>query len=301
MRRQVGLQYPFLIISTIPFIMIQQILVTSGTGKTGRRVATQLQQLGHHVRIGSRQQQPSFDWTDPTTFAPALRGMNSAYVVYYPDLAVPGAKEAIQAFVDAARAEGVKKLVLLSGKGEQEAEACERIVAASGLRYTLVRASWFNQNFSESFLLQPVLAGEVALPMPEAAIPFVDVADIAEVVVQALLHEEYDGQTLEVTGPRKLTFAQVVAEIAQATGRSISFQPISLEAYRSALQAAGLPGDYVWLLGYLFEEVLGKPANQTVSQDVEKVLGRPATDFSDYAKRTAATGLWHQTVGQPAL
>ncbi|MEM9261826.1 MAG: NmrA family transcriptional regulator, partial [Bacteroidota bacterium] len=64
--------------------MTKQILVTSGNGKTGRRVADQLLQLGHHVRIGSRQQQPAFDWTNPTTFAPALRGMDSAYVVYYP-------------------------------------------------------------------------------------------------------------------------------------------------------------------------------------------------------------------------
>ncbi len=280
--------------------MTKRILVTSGTGKTGSRVAQQLLQLGHHVRIGSRSQQPSFDWTDPTTFAPALRGMDSAYVVYYPDLAVPGAKAAIEAFTDAARAEGVKKLVLLSGKGEQEAEACEQIVAGSGLRYTLVRASWFNQNFSESFLLDPVLAGVMALPMPNAAIPFVDVNDIAEVAVQSLLHDEYDGETLEVTGPRKLTFAEAVAEINRATGLNAVYQPISLEAFQDGLQAAGLPADYVWLLGYLFKEVVGNAENQTISQDVEKVLGRPATDFRTYAERVAATGLWQQAVDQPA-
>ncbi|MFK8162186.1 MAG: NmrA family NAD(P)-binding protein [Lewinella sp.] len=278
--------------------MTNQILITGGTGKTGSRVAARLQQLGHHVRIGSRRGRPAFDWNDPTTFAPALRGIKMAYVVYSPDLAVPGAKDAIREFSKAARNEGVEKLVLLSGKGEQEAEACERIVASSGLRYTLVRASWFNQNFSESFLLEPVLSGEVALPMPEAAIPFVDVEDIAEVVVQALLYDEYDGETLELTGPRKLTFGEAVAEIARATGRSIAFQPISLAAFRGGLQSAGLPDDYVWLLGYLFEEVLGNPDNQTVSQDVEKVLGRPATDFRQYAEGVAAKGLWQQTVGQ---
>lgn len=281
--------------------MTNQILITGGTGKTGSRVAAQLQQLGHHVRIGSRQGRPAFDWNDPTTYGPALRGTKMAYVVYSPDLAVPGAKEAIHKFSEAARNEGVEKLVLLSGKGEQEAEACERIVVASGLRYTLVRASWFNQNFSESFLLQPVLSGEVALPMPTAEIPFVDVEDIAQVVVQALLYDEYDGQTLEVTGPRKLTFADAVAEISRASGRPLTYQPISLEAFRNGLQSAGLPDDYIWLLGYLFEEVLGNPTNQTISQDVEKVLGRPATDFSDYAKRVAATGLWRQATVHPAL
>ncbi len=278
--------------------MTKQILVTSGTGKTGRRVAEQLTQLGHRVRIGSRSQPPGFDWTDPTTFAPALRGTELAYVVYYPDLAVPGARTAIHAFTEAARAEGVQKLVLLSGKGEREAEACERIVAGSGLRYTLVRASWFNQNFSEGFLLDPVLKGVVALPVPDAAIPFVDVNDIAEVTVQALLYEEYDGATLEVTGPQQLTFAEAVADINRATGRSVVYHPISQEAFRQELQAAGVPADYVWLLSYLFTEVLGKVENQTVSRDVETVLGRPATDFRTYAERVAATGLWREDMAQ---
>ncbi|MEO0734108.1 MAG: NmrA family NAD(P)-binding protein [Bacteroidota bacterium] len=281
--------------------MTNPILITGGTGKTGSRVAQQLQQLGHPVRIGSRHGQPAFDWGNPATYAPALRGAKMAYVVYYPDLAVPGAKEAIHTFTEAARAEGVEKLVLLSGKGEREAEACERIVAASGLRYTLVRASWFNQNFSESFLFEPVLAGQVALPMPEAAIPFVDAEDIAQVVVQALLYDEYDGETLEVTGPRKLTFGEAVAEIGRATGRSIAFEAISLENFRSGLREVGVPDDYVWLLGYLFEEVLGNPNNQTVSQDTERVLGRSATDFRAYAERVAASGRWRQPAEQPAV
>ncbi|MEM6878470.1 MAG: NmrA family NAD(P)-binding protein [Bacteroidota bacterium] len=274
--------------------MTDHILVTGGTGKTGRRVVTLLQQLGHQVRIGSRRQQPGFDWTDYSTFAPALRGIDKAYIVYYPDLAIPGAKEAIQAFTQAAADEGVKKLVLLSGKGEQEAEACEQIVAQSGLRYTLVRASWFSQNFSESFLMEPIMTGQVALPLPHVQIPFVDVNDIAEVVVQALIQDDYDGQTFEVTGPRALTFSQVVEEIASATGRSITYHPITMEEYRKGLEKAGLPDGYAWLLGYLFEEVLANPDNQAISQDVQKVLGRPATDFSEYARQTAESGVWSQ-------
>lgn len=279
--------------------MSENILVIGGTGKTGRRVVNQLQNLGHNVRIGGRNQQPAFDWESPATYAEALRGMDKAYIVYYPDLAVPGAKEAIQNLAEAATQEGLQKVVLLSGKGEQEAEACERIIANSGLRYTLVRASWFNQNFSESFLLDPILAGFVALPMPDAAIPFVDAGDIAEVVVEALLKDQYDGQTLEVTGPRKLTFRDIVKEIATATNRDIHYEPISLEEYKIAMQRAGMPADYVWLFGYLFKEVLGNAENQVVSHDIEKVLGRKATDFSTFAKRTAATGIWHQAVGEP--
>jgi uncharacterized protein YbjT (DUF2867 family) len=275
--------------------MTHSIFVSGGTGKTGRRVVEKLTQRGHPVRIGSRTQSPPFDWNKPDTFAPALEGMDSAYMVYYPDLAVPGAREAIQAFVAAAQASGLQKLVLLSGKGEQEAEACEQIVAESGLPYTLVRASWFNQNFSESFLLDPILAGYVALPMPDAAIPFVDADDIAAVVVQALLDDTYNGQTLEVTGPRQLRFEEVVQEIAAATNRSIQYQPISLAEFKLSLQKSGLPADYVWLMVYLFQEVLANAENQYVSADVDRVLGRPATDFTAFAQRTAASGIWHQT------
>ncbi len=279
--------------------MKDNILVIGGTGKTGRRVAAGLEALGHEVRIGARSAEPSFDWDDPTTFAPALRGMDKAYIVYYPDLAVPGAKEAITTLTETALKEGVEKVVLLSGKGEKEAEACEEIVAHSGLRYTLVRASWFNQNFSESFLLEPILAGHVALPMPNAEIPFVDANDIAEVAVQALTDDQYDGQTLEVTGPRKLTFKQIVETVAAATGRDIQYQPISLDDYKVVMKNAGLPDDYVWLFTYLFSEVLGNADNQVVTNDVEKVLGRKAIDFQEFARKTAATGLWDQPVGQP--
>ncbi len=278
--------------------MTKHILVTGGTGKTGRRVVNGLNQLQQSVRIGSRSGKPAFDWNDPATYAQALDGIQRAYLVYYPDLAVPGAKEAIQNFTIAALEQGLEKVVLLSGKGEKEAEACEAIVAGSGLNYTIVRASWFNQNFSESFLMEPILAGHVALPMPQAAIPFVDANDIAEVVVKVLLDDTYNGQTITLTGPRQLTFPQAVAEIARGSQRQIGFQPVSLEDYQQYMQEAGLPADYVWLINYLFEEVLGNPENQEISPDIEQVLGRKATDFADFVKDTAATGVWNQPVVQ---
>ncbi|MEO1054909.1 MAG: NmrA family NAD(P)-binding protein [Bacteroidota bacterium] len=278
--------------------MKDNILVIGGTGKTGRRVVEGLTQLGHNVSIGSRRSNPSFDWEDRSTYAPALKGMDKAYIVYYPDLAVPGAKEAIDALTQAALKEGLEKVVLLSGKGEKEAEACEEIVANSGLNYTLVRASWFNQNFSEGAFLDFVLAGHVALPMPDAEIPFVDADDIAEVVTKVLVDDAYNGQTITVTGPRKMTFKEVVETMAQEIGKEIQYQPISIEEFKEGMKAAGLPDSYVWLFGYLFKEVLGNPNNQAVSDDVQRVLGRKATDFSEYVKKTAATGIWDQSIPQ---
>lgn len=278
--------------------MKHNILVIGGTGKTGRRVAESLIHLGHEVRMGSRRNNPKFDWEDFSTFAPALRGMDRAYIVYYPDLAVPGAKEAITALTEAALKEGLEKVVLLSGKGEAEAEACEQIVANSGLNYTLVRASWFNQNFSEGAFLDFVLAGHIALPMPEAEIPFVDASDIADVVTKVLVDDTFNGETITVTGPRKMTFGEAVASMSEAIDKELQYQPITIEEFKEGMKAAGLPDSYVWLFGYLFKEVLGNADNQTISDDVERVLGRKALDFKAYAKATAASGVWSQGIPQ---
>ena len=268
------------------------ILVIGGTGKTGRKVVQGLKKQGQNVRVGARSSTPAFDWHDPATWPGALAGMDKVYIVYYPDLAVPGAYEAVKGLTEEAKKAGVKKAVLLSGKGEKEAERCEQVVANSGLDYTLVRASWFNQNFSESFLMDPILAGHVALPMPEAKIPFVDTGDIADVVVKVLLDDAHNGKTYAVTGPRTITFEEAVREIAASTGKEIKYQPVSLDDYSAMMKSAGVPADYIWLFDYLFREVLSKPENQEISSDVEKVLGRKARDFSEFARETAETGVW---------
>nr|WP_319267247.1 NmrA family NAD(P)-binding protein [uncultured Draconibacterium sp.] len=276
--------------------MEQKILVIGGTGKTGSRVAKNLSQLGNDVRIAGRKTKPAFDWENPDTFDAALKDMDRAYIVYYPDLAVPGARDAIRTLTDKALKAGLDKVVLLSGKGEKEAEACEQIVADSGLNYTIVRASWFNQNFSEGAFLEFILDGAVALPMPDAEIPFVDADDIAEVVAKVLLDDSFNGETITATGPRKLTYREAVETMAAEIGREIHYQPISIQEFKDGMKAAGLPDSYVWLFSYLFEEVLGNPDNQEVSHDVQKVLGREATDFKDYVTKTLTTGVWNQEV-----
>lgn len=271
-------------------------LVIGGTGKTGRKVVSNLREMEKAVRVGSRSGTPPFHWEDPSTWSKVLDGADKMYIVYYPDLAVPGAYDAIRKLTDVAITVGVQKAVLLSGKGETEAERCEQVIANSGMDYTLVRASWFNQNFSESFFLDSVLAGEAALPMPEAKIPFVDTDDIADVVTEALTDDRHNGKTYEVTGPRKLTFREAVREISSAVGRPITYRPVTIKEYSEGLNLAGVPSDHIRLLEYLFEEVLGNPDNQAVSHDIETVLGRKAKDFSEYAESTAETGIWDPKV-----
>lgn len=279
--------------------MNNQILVIGGTGKTGRKVVNQLEKQGHQVRVGSRSATPAFDWEDPGTWSPALEGMDKVYITFQPDLAVPGALEAIEGLTKKAAQAGVKKLVLLSGKGEREAELCEQVVMHSGLDYTIVRASWFMQNFSESFFLDPILAGQVALPKPEAKVPYVNTDDIAEVVVAALLDDAHNGKVYELTGPRLLTFEEVMKEISLATGRDIAFTSITLDEYIGILKQADVPADYIWLIDYLFSNVLDAEGNNVVSQDVEKVLGRKPKDFTEYVLETQKTGVWNPKVDEP--
>jgi len=274
--------------------MKPNILVIGGTGKTGRRVVEQLQYKGIKPRIGSRNSSPSFDWDNKDTWVDALNGIEKMYVTYYPDLAVPGAKEAIESLTHLAIELGVKKMVLLSGKGETEAEACEKIVMDSGINHTIVRASWFNQNWSESFFLAPILSGEVALPMSDVLIPFVDANDIAEVALTVLLEDTYNGEIIEVTGPELITFKDIVDTISKTSNRPLNFYDITLEQYIDGMKQMQIPNNVVWLIEYLFSHVLTNPKNQLVVNDIERVLGRKAKTFSEYAKETAESGIWSQ-------
>ncbi len=276
--------------------MKQHVLVLGGTGKTGKRIVERLNKLGHHVRVGSRSASPAFDWDNPAGWPTVLDGIEKVYITYQPDLAVPGAKEAIEALTKVAQQKGVQKLVLLSGKGEVEAERCEQIVLNSGIDTTIIRASWFNQNFSESHFLGPIQQGVVALPNSGSKAPYVDANDLADAAVEVLLNDGHNGQIYELTGSRLLGFEEIIGEIAEATGRDIKFIPISLEEYVGAMNEMGLPGDVVWLIEYLFTEVLDNPNNQIITNDIEKLLGRKPTDFSSYVAETVKTGIWNAVV-----
>lgn len=273
--------------------MRNQFLILGGTGKTGSRIVKLLQEKGEYVRVGSRRATPSFDWHQRENWAELLEGITHLYITYQPDLAVPGAYEAVTELVERSKEAGVKKIVLLSGKGEVEAQRCETVVKNSGIDYTIIQCNWFSQNWSESFLMGPVLEGHVVLPMAEAKIPFVDADDIAEVAVEVFLNPKYNGQTFELTGPSTYTFAEAVAEIAKATGRQIGFTPVSIDDYKGEMERMELPADYVWLITYLFTEVLGNPANSITTNDIESIIGRAPKDFADYVKEVAATGLWN--------
>jgi uncharacterized protein YbjT (DUF2867 family) len=245
---------------------------------------------GRPTRVSSRSVEPPFDWEDRATWTPALRGVESVYVSYQ-DLAVPGAVAAVRSFADLAVEVGVRRLVVLSGRGEEEAQHAERVVQEAGAEWTVVRCAWFSQNFSEGYLLEPILSGEVALPAGDVPEPFVDSEDITDVAVAALTEEGQAGQVYELTGPRLLTFEEAVGEIAKAAGRQIRFVPVSVEEYASMLTEQDVPDKFVSFLTHLFGEVLdGRSTHLT--DGVRRALGQEPRYFAEYVRAAAATGVW---------
>jgi uncharacterized protein YbjT (DUF2867 family) len=267
------------------------VVVIGGTGRTGRRIVRRLEARGVPTRATSRRGNHPFMWEEPSTWDAALHGSSAAYVCYSPDLAFPGVSELIAQLATRARDLGVERLVLLSGRGEDGARASERAVQTIAPEWTIVRSSWFAQNFSENFLLGPVLRGRLVLPARDVTEPFVDIDDLAEVAANALIDDNLVNSVVEVTGPRLLSFYDVAQELSSVTGRRIEYIPSTPQEFVEDVAMDDIPKDDAEPLADLFETVLDG-RNSSITADLEEALGRPATDFTEYARRASASGVW---------
>lgn len=263
------------------------VLLVGGTGKTGRRLRDRLAERGYNTRLASRTAEHSFVWEDEGTWEPALNGVDAVYVVHH-DISHSDAGEQLARFSQLALYHGVKRQVFLSGRADDGfLSGVEDYMTAAGADWTILRPSWFMQNFSEMFFFEAVLKGEIVLPVGDATEPFVDVEDVAAVAAEVLLDDQHIGQTYELTGPRLIGFSEVAAELTKAIGREITFNPIALDDYRQSLRLAGLPEEYAETYSGIAD---GKLA--FVTDHVERILKRPAGDFVEYVKKTADTGIW---------
>ncbi|MFD9188313.1 NAD(P)H-binding protein [Streptomyces phaeochromogenes] len=269
----------------------ETVLVTGASGKTGRQVAESAKAAGFDVRAASRSSEVRFDWYDSSTWAEALRGADAAYLAYTPDIGAPGAAENIAALARLAQELGVRRLVMLSARGERQAEPAERALRESGAEWTVVQADWFFQNFSEGLLLEGVRSGEFVFPAGEVKVPFIDTRDLADVVVKALTDPSYAGRTLEITGARLLSFREAMAEITAAAGREIRYVPVPTKEYGAILAGFGLPPEEVAFMEEVFDGLLDG-GNARSTETVRQVLGRAPRDFTDFARELAATGVW---------
>ncbi len=265
-------------------------LVIGGTGTTGSRVVERLKAKGVPVRSVSRSSDPSFSWDDPETWAAAFEGADRAYIVH-PVLMTPEAAEQIGNLARAAAAAGLAHLVLLSAYGVDEQVAdVEAAVKASGAQWTIVRPSWFNQNFETETLplfRAGILSGRFETAIGNAVHGFIDAGDIADVVVAALTEPGHEGKSYDLTGPQLMSFSEAVAEISAALGRDIAYIDLSPEQLRALLIEQGVPEDVVdW-------QIIQDPSMEdAVGTGVQDALGREPKDFATYAREAAATGVW---------
>jgi uncharacterized protein YbjT (DUF2867 family) len=274
------------------------ILVLGGTGKTGRRVVEQLGARNLPVRVASRSSRQTFDWYDERTWSAAVAGIDTAYLA--PPVGPTGLAKAGE-FIKQAAAEGLRRVVLLSGRGVgspgrefavyESSLELEHAVKDSGTDWTIVQPSWFAQNFSEDFLYDGVLAGEIRVSAGAGAEAFIDVDDIAEVVTAALIDERHTGQTYALSGPRTLTLAQAAAEIAAASGRPVEYVDLEPDRHVAELVEYGVPVEDAKAVRDLFA-VIRNHRSEYVSEGVQQVLGRAPRDFGDWVRATARTGVW---------
>ncbi|MEV0387638.1 NAD(P)H-binding protein [Nonomuraea sp. NPDC050643] len=263
----------------------QVILVLGATGSTGRRVAELLRAAGHSVRAASRSGATTFDWGRPDTWAPALSGASALYLM------APDGTPVDPAFVALAEAQGVGRIVLLSSSGieimgDERLMAAERTVRDSGAAWTILRPSWFAQNFDEGFLQPAITAGEVMLPMGDVGQAFVDAGDIAAVAAAALTEEGHAGRSYEITGPRSLPFGEAVEIIGRAIGRELRY----LGGDEDYIAAQGFSGQAIAEAKTF--AALRDLGDQPVSEAVSQVTGRPPKPFETYAREAAAAGAW---------
>ncbi|KZC99663.1 MULTISPECIES: NAD(P)H-binding protein [unclassified Thalassospira] len=269
-------------------------LVLGATAKTGRRVAEKLIALGHDVRAVSRSTTPAFDWTDPTTWDDALRDRDAVYVTFQPDLAVPGSDDIIASFAKRALMHGAKRIVMLSGRGEEAAHRAEDALRHSGADATVLRANWFFQNFNEDLFLPYIQQGTLALPAGDTPEPFVDANDIAECAVACLLDNSHIGKTYELSGPSAVTFADVTEMISSVANHPVNFVAITVDDLDAGLEADGMPDEVRDLIRYLFSEVLDGRNSQPTS-DVYEILGRQPNSLRNFVEEAAKTGIWDVT------
>ncbi|GAA1185244.1 NAD(P)H-binding protein [Streptomyces hebeiensis] len=271
-------------------------LVLGATGKTGRRVVARLRLRGTPVRAASRSSRTRFDWTDPGGWDEALRGVAVAYVV------APGVPGPVHEFVARAEAAGVRRLVLLSGRGADtwgdstfglDMRSAEDAVRGSALEWTVLRASNFDQNFDEDVFHAPLVAGELALPADAVPEPFIDVDDVADAAAAVLTGTagRHAGRIYELTGPRALTFGEAVELISRASGRPITYRRISPGEYAATLVEQGLSEDDAHHVAEMFV-LMERGLIAATTDDLATVLGRAPRTFEDYVVRAAAAGAW---------
>ena len=271
------------------------VLVTGGTGKTGRRVAEQLAAAAMPARVAARGGPHPFDWSDPDTWDAALDGVSAAYLVAPPRGG--DASGATIAFVQAALARGVRRFVLLSGspipEGGPGAGQTHLWLRQNADDWAVLRPSWFMQNFSEALHLATIRdEGAIYSAAEDGRIPFISADDIAACAVAALTGPAPLNRDVILTGPEPISYDTAARQISEAVGRPITHRRVSAQALAARHEAAGAPAPLAQMLGMMDVMIAGGAEDRT-TDGVERLAGRAPIGFAAFAQANA--GLWAAT------
>ncbi len=267
------------------------VLILGGTGRSGSLLAGKLAAGGLATRTAARRgADVHFDWDDPATRAAALTGVDRVYLVT-PVLRVRYAEQ-VAGFLDLAEAAGVRHVTFLSTYNADQAPrgidiaAVEADLAARpAITHAVLRPAWVMQNFADDHL--PLIDGVITAPSGGGAEAFIDADDIAAVAAETLLHPDgHAGSQYNLTGPQVFTFGEVADIIASVSGRPVRYQDIDQDTWISGALAAGVPADYAVMLRWLTGAIITGNGS-TPTGDVEKVTGRPASTFREFAEQHA--------------
>lgn len=270
----------------------QTALILGGSGRTGTLVAKKLTESGAHVRTASRHgSEVHFDWDIPDTYEIVLKGVDAVYLVS-PTMRARYL-EPVTRFLDLAVAAGVRHVTLLSAYNGDRAPryvdvAAVEIQVASYKEFShaILRPAWVMQNFTDEHLA--IMDDLLVVPSAGGAEAFVDALDIAEVAAVTILSpDEHAGAEYSLTGPQSITFDEVAMTIAAVSGRPIRYVDIDEETWISAAIAAGVPADYAGMLRWLTGSIVAGHGSKP-TDDVQSVIGRPATSFDEFARRNVA-------------
>lgn len=267
------------------------ILVTGGTGTTGRLVARGLERRGHRVRTAARHgADVRFDWYDPSTHPAASRGAQALYLIAPIGLLDP--TPVVLPFLELARRTGVRRAVLLSSSaippGGHGAGLVQARLGEVFPEWAVLRPSWFMENFvgDHPHARSVRDRGEIVSATGTGRVGFVDPVDIAEVAVRALTDPVPHNTGHILTGPEALSFADVAATLGEATGRPVRHRPVDEGELAGLLRATGLPDDFARFLAGL-DAAIARGAEDRTTSTVGDVTGRGPRTFRDFCRSRA--------------
>lgn len=276
--------------------MTLRFLITGGTGTTGSRVAAALTGQGMTVRTASRTPAPGthqvrFDWADPTTHGPALTGTDGIYLV--PPIGDSAPARPMVPFLERALEAGVRRFVLLSSsaitEGDPGVGEVHQAVRQLAPEWAVLRPSWFMQNFVTPghLHIQSIrTADEIVTATGQGRVAFVDADDIAAVAVRALTDERPHNAAHLITGPEALGYADVAEAVSKVSGRAIRHRPVPVAEFRERLIAIGIPEAFARMLAAM-DDSIAHGSEDRVDPAVERITGRPARAFADFAAEHA--------------